>query len=359
MRTAIIGAGLSGLACALTLEKEGLAFDLFEQRPLTGELVQHAGAMLEIMNRPIKDQLAHLRTEFGLDIKPINTLNRIVMNTPHKQSTIEGNIGYLFRRGQKEDSIEQQLTNQLRTPIQYTTYADWRKLQQEYDHVVICDGQGVATRELGCWVGDSFRAWVMGANILGEFDPNTLVMFLNTNYCKSGYAYLVPMDETHAFLGLVVPNCDRQELDYYWDIFLRMENIQNEITELFKVHHRSGHVFPHQVNNIKLAGLAGGFIDPFLGFGQFTSLSTGAMAALSIARGLDYEAEVATITKEIRYYTRYREFLDRLNNSQLDKLVKLLGFPVVNPLVYNSNLPVMRYGGVVLDTYRKIKDKMK
>ena len=100
-------------------------------------------------------------------------------------------------------------------------------------------------------------------------------------------------------------------------------------------------------------------MDPFLGFGQFTSLSSGAIAGLTIARGLDYEAEVAEIAKEIRYYTRYREFLDRMNNPKLDKLVKLLGLPFLNPLIYNTNIKAMRYGGVVLDSYQKIKDKLK
>jgi digeranylgeranylglycerophospholipid reductase len=359
LKAAVIGAGLAGLACGLTLEKEGIPFDIFERRSMSGELFHHSSAMLQIMNRPIKDPLKHLYDQYGLDITPLAPIKRIVMKTPHRESTVRGKLlGYFFKRGQEGDTIEQQLAKQLKTSVQFNIHADWRELSAQYDHVVVCDGVGRVTKELGCWT-DTFRSWVKGATILGEFDPHTLIMWINTNFCKAGYAYMTPFNRNRAFIGLVVPNCDQQELDYYWEMFMRLENINNEIAETFEVHHSAGHVFPHQVGNIRLAGLAGGFQDPFLGFGQFNSLSTGALAALSISRGLDYESLVSTIATEIRNMSRYRDMLDTVTNPQYDALVKVLGLPGLNQLIYNTNINVLKSGGQIINLMTGLSRKLK
>jgi len=358
MKVAIIGAGLAGLACALTLEKEGVAFDIFERRSMCGELFHHTSAMLQIMNRPVKDPLQHLSEQYDLNIAPITPIKRIVMRTPLKESTVRGrNLGYFFMRGQQEGSIEQQLHGKLKTPVQFNTHADWRTLSEQYDYVVVCDGQGRITKELGCW-NDTFRSWVKGATILGEFDQNTLIMWLNTNYCKSGYAYLTSYNKNKAFIALVVPNCDQQELSYYWNLFLKLENIRFEVAETFEVNHSAGHVFPHQVNNILFAGLAGGFQDPFLGFGQFASLSTGAIAGRSISRQQDYETEIKAMTKEIRNLSDYRDNLDPITNPNYDLMVKALGFPGINQAIYNTNLNVLKIGGAGMQVLTKLKKKL-
>lgn len=358
MKVAIIGAGLAGMSCALTLEKEGVPFDIFERRSTCGELFHHSSAMLQIVNRPIKDPLQYLHEQYDLDIAPLARINKIVMRTPLKESTVRGkNLGYFFQRGQQEGTIEHQLHSKLQTPVQFNVHADWRTLSESYDYVVVCDGLGRVTKELGCW-NDTFRSWVKGATILGEFDPNTLLMYVNTNYCKSGYVYITPFSTTKAFIGLVVPNCDQQELDYYWNLFLRLENIRFEVVETFEINHGAGHVFPHQVNNLLLAGLAGGFQDPFLGFGQFNSLSSGAIAARSISRQLNYETEVETIASEIRNLSGYRDNLDPFTNKSYDLMVKALGLPGFNQLIYNTNLNVFKLGGMGLSVMTKLKKKL-
>lgn len=358
MKVAIIGAGLAGLSAALTLEKEGVPFDIFEARHMCGELFHHSSAMLQIMNRPIKDPIKHLNKAYGLQIQPLAPLRTIVMRTPHTESTIRGNLGYLFKRGQDPDSLEQQLFKQLKTSVTFQTYADWQTLKEEYDHLIICDGVKRISNEIGCWT-DTFQSWVKGATILGEFDPNTLIMWLNTNYCKAGYAYLTPFSHNRAFIGLVVPNSTPQELTYFWDLFIRMENIKNEIVDSFEVRHAAGHVFPHQKDNMLLAGIAGGFQDPFLGFGQFGALSTGALAAISIARRKNYSDLVKPLANEIKNLVMYRDRLDVLTNHQFDLMVKTLGFPVLNQLIYNTNINAFKLSGALLNIYSGLSKRIK
>ena len=49
------GAGISGLSCALTLEKFGITPTIFEKRNSVGDRFVNAEAMFSILNRPSKD----------------------------------------------------------------------------------------------------------------------------------------------------------------------------------------------------------------------------------------------------------------------------------------------------------------
>ncbi len=60
MKVAIIGAGLAGLSCAHELEKYGVRPVIYEKNSYIGEQISHVSAILEIINRPIKDVVKYL-----------------------------------------------------------------------------------------------------------------------------------------------------------------------------------------------------------------------------------------------------------------------------------------------------------
>lgn len=60
MDVAIMGAGLSGLACAITLEKNGITPTIFESRSQVGDRFINAEAFLPVFERPIRDNYAYL-----------------------------------------------------------------------------------------------------------------------------------------------------------------------------------------------------------------------------------------------------------------------------------------------------------
>ncbi|MFZ5647161.1 MAG: NAD(P)-binding protein [Bacillota bacterium] len=75
MKVCIIGAGLSGLSCALTLEKYGVEPDIYEQFDRCGGRVPFIICLLQIIHRPVADHLIDLARNYGINITPINTLN--------------------------------------------------------------------------------------------------------------------------------------------------------------------------------------------------------------------------------------------------------------------------------------------
>lgn len=357
-RVAVIGAGISGLACALTLERHGIFPDIFEQRHRSGETFPHVGGILQLLNRPVKDQVAYLHQKLGLPIRPLARLQKVVMRAPNASGTVTGNLGYLFLRGQDEGSVESQLSSLLQSPVRYNCRADWRELSGKYDFVVVADGTEQAARTLGLWQ-EIISTWVRGAVVLGDFDPHTLLMWLNTSYCRHGYAYLTPFNQRRASLVLIVSGSNADEAEEMWRLFWQMEKLPYQEVEGFSLPHTSGYCYPPQVGNVLLAGNAGGFMEPFLGFGLMGAFKSGFLAGLAVAQGTPYTALTRGLRRQILQALSYRRLLNSLSDAHFNVLVKLLAAPPLKQLIYNTNIDIFKYGALTLDLIERIGQKIR
>lgn len=355
MKVAIIGAGLAGLACAIVLENNGIIPVVYEKTDFIGDREAHVGAALKVIDRPIRDLRKHLKKTFGIELKPIDKVTKLTHFAPAASTTITGDFGLTVKRNKDEDSIKGQLYSQLRrTKVQFGIKADYKVLSKEYDFVVLADGKADAAEELGCWT-DWVRGIVKGAVIRGSFDPQELIMWINKEYCKEGYAYLTAFSRSKASVNLFVPDTSLRQIDYYWELFRMHLHYNYEIEETYKVKHGSGYVYPHQVGNILLAGNVGGSIDPFLGFGMVKSISMGGFAAKAIIEGEDYEKLVAPIQKQnLRLYEMRKNF-DMATNDNYDTIVKAIGLPGVKPVLYGIPVNFLKLGKAGLKLKRKIK----
>lgn len=346
LRVAIIGAGPSGLACAYELEQHGVKPHIFEQRSRSGDLFDHVGAIMQIMNRPVQDQIEEIKKICHISLTPLNLLKKVIMHAPRSAGSVSGNLGYLLKRGQAADSIENQLLTQVKTPVQYNIRADYAALALDYDYVVVASGTYDTTKILGCWQ-DLYKTWLMGTTVLGEFEPTRMKMWLNTEYAGSGYAFLTPFNHKSASLVLVVQNANRKNIINYWKKFCQIEKLPYEFGSLWDLEHVSGFVYPHQVDNILFVGNAGGFMEPLLGFALYGAIMSGVFAARSIVEGRNYEDYLVGLNKNIKDSIKLRELMNRCTNQDFNHLVTFLTTPGFKQLIYNTNLDMIKYLGLL------------
>lgn len=355
MRVAIIGAGKAGLACAHELERYNIKPIIYERSGHIGEQWAHVIANMEIVDRPIKDTIAYLDNSFGIKLKPLNTLNNVVHIAPNKRTTITGNLGYFHKSDADKDSVVYQLYSQLKsTKVLFNEVGDYECLSKEYDYVVICTGNPNYTKELGCWQ-EWINAYVRGATVIGDFDSNTLIAWLNTEYCKNGYAYLTPFSEKKASLNLITTDVNEKEVDHYWQVFLARANIKYKILEEYKLKHNLGVAYPRIYKNIILAGNSAGGADPFLGFGMLNAIIMGVSAARTIAKGWDYEEQIKSVIQRNFELKKFREAFNKLDNKDYDNIISIIGMPVIKQLLYYSPLNITKVGSMAVRLIAKLK----
>lgn len=344
MKVAIIGAGQAGLSCAHELERHGINPIIYDRNNFIGEAFPHITAILNISHRPIKDAFEYFRKDLNLDLEPLNTINKLVHYSPYKTTIIKGNVGYLLKNTKDPDSLKKQIYSKLKkTEIIFNEIGDYEKLLRKNDYVVVATGQSAYADELGCWQ-EWFQAFARGAVVLGDFDPNTLIMWIDKDYCKNGYVYLTPFSEKKASIVLVAPNVKEKEIDHYWELFMYAENIKYSIIEEFKLEHKAGYVYPRQINNLIFVGNAAGGIDPFLGFGHVNALTTGVAAARTIAEGRNYEEQIKPFIERNVHMRQFRKVFNKMGNKSYDDLIWSLGLPGIRQIIYKTPINVAKLG---------------
>ncbi|MCR3922120.1 MAG: NAD(P)-binding protein, partial [Firmicutes bacterium] len=94
MKIAIMGAGLSGLACAITLEQNGLFPDIFEHRRVVGDRFVNGEILLSLLNRPVLDSIAYFSEKHNIYLHPTANIKKLLLHSEQQQATIEGHLGF-------------------------------------------------------------------------------------------------------------------------------------------------------------------------------------------------------------------------------------------------------------------------
>lgn len=337
MNVAIIGAGVSGLSCAIELERHGIKPVIFEKRAHVGEALDYAVIWPRIMNRPRMDPLKYLKKEYALELTPKNHIKRMVMLSPSKRAVERGSLGYIFKRGYGNDAVEKQLLNYLKSPISFNKYIEAADIKSEFDYVVVANADNITAKKFGIWT-DTFNANIRVATVLGKFRTGDVVMWLDTEYTKNGFSYLIPKSAKEASMVQIVNGITGYELDYYWKEFLFSENIDYYISGTTDAEHDCGFVQPMQVGNLLFVGNAAGLTDDLIGCGGLNAIESGVLAARAMVYGKDYNTLAEPIFSDIVKIHEFRKAFNSLDNNNLDSLIKVLGLPLFKNAIYNNPL---------------------
>ncbi|MFG6115617.1 NAD(P)-binding protein [Halobacillus sp. MO56] len=358
MKIALMGAGLSGLACALTLEKHGYQADIFERRAMVGDRFVIAEAMFFMFHTPYDDAVKYLSENHDIHLKPTTNIQKVNIYSENEHSFIDGHLGFTNMRGKHLESYEKQLAHQLKGTIHFNQDVSYKDISKEYTHVVLATGDALDTQKLQPF-DVAYKASFKGAVIEGDFTQTEVHTFFNNDFAPKGMAYVLPHSDTEATLVLVYPqypeneSLDKEEL---WKKFF--EECSRRLDQDFKIlneysikDYRIGKIETPRIGNTFFIGNCFGAITPLFGFGQFESMLTGIYAAHDIVGMGEYEKLVKPLSKSYHDSLTLRRNLEKLDNKKLDLLTKSMSNELVESFITSKKINAMKILSKILHPY--------
>lgn len=328
---AIMGAGLSGLSCAITLEQNGITPVIFEKRSRPGDRFVNGEALLSILHRPVKDSLSFLRETYDINLEPIDSATKVYVHSKNKLGSIDGKIGYTNIRGRHKNSFEAQLGRQVKSKINFNSNCEYENLCKDFDSIVLAAGDGAYSCHLGNYRTD-LTCTIKGVTVEGSFSTNSPHVWFNYDIIPKGYAWLIPFSDSQANLVIAYPDYPENiklDINEIWNKFYNQaskELQQNfRITDQFEItRYMLGICNKSKIENTYFVGNCFGTISPGLGFGQFESVLTGVYAAFDIIGKGNYEDLTKHLRQNYEHSLVFRQFLENLGDKDFDLMVEKL-----------------------------------
>lgn len=326
-----MGAGLSGLACAITLEQNGIKPIIFEKRSKVGDRFVNNEILLSVLSKPINDPIQYFSENHNIYLKPQNNIQRLIIHSPNQTAVICGKLGYTNLRGRINNSFEKQLKQQTGSKIKFKSKKSYEELLHKYTHVVLATGDAAYADKITNF-DIKLSVKLKGANIKGNFDINTIHGWLNNNLAPQGYSYLIPTSHQKANIVIAYPEYPKNrntESDILWERFKK--EVSYTINQSFKIYDQfeiSKYIiglckYP-RIGNTFLVGNNFGSVMPLLGFGQTEAILTGIYAALDICGKGDYKELTKPLRKSFYDSLTLRRTMEKMSNNNFDTLVKSL-----------------------------------
>ena len=366
MKVAIMGAGLSGLCCAITLERNGIDPVVFENRSQVGDRFVNGEVMLSILNRPVHDCLAYLSQEHGIYLQPVGNIKKLVLHSENEKAEVNGHLGFSNLRGRDADSFENQLARQYKGKLVLNSTSSYEELLEEFTHVIVATGDAAYTDKIQHYQKD-LTVTLKGATVEGKFDRYTAAAWLDNRFAPGGYGYFIPISEEEANIVIAYPDYPENRsgnLEEMWDMFYeraRMDLDQElKITDKFEVtRYIIGICKYPRIGNTLFVGNCYGSIMPFMGFGQFLAMMTGIYAAHDLCGEGRYEDLVKGFYKSYNNSLVLRRAMEKMDNAKQDFLVKSLNNGLTDRIFDVKRIDVLKLVSyllrpVVIGSKRKV-----
>lgn len=276
----ILGAGVSGLTCAINLARAGFEVEVFEKQEAIGAHYPENPQMLP--NWFSKKDVIEELEECGIKIIWKNKIKEVEINFNGLKAVIYGKdkpLGYTVLRGGKR-SLEKDLEKQaLEAGAKIIT-----SFEGDINSDIIATGVG---QTITVGYGQVFK---------GDFVPTQVKVVFNSKWCPTiGYCYFFPHNKS---LATVKTSKTLQDKDV--DLKANLEKfkqgyLQNEIKQadfLYDFGTMRSFNIPKTAKTEKgalILGEAAGFQDELFRFGMRYAIISGYLAAEAIIKGLDYD----------------------------------------------------------------------
>lgn len=354
MKVAIMGAGLSGLACAIILERYGVQPVIYENRSRAGNRFVNGEILLSALNRPVNDCIAYFSEEFQIYLKPVGNIRKVVVHSENEEAVIEGHLGFSNIRGRNPDSFESQLAAQVNSKIHYNSTYTYEQLLQEYTHVVLATGDAAYASKIQNFQED-LTVTLRGATMEGDFNRFTVYAWMDYRLAPKGYGWLIPISEKEASVVIGYPDYPENRgpfTEVLWERFY--ERVCRDLGQHLKIgdsfeinRYIFGICEQPRVGNTFFVGNCFGSMMPFLGFGQFPALLTGIYAAYDLCGKGNYEELTRALRKGYNNGLALRRALEKLDNPKLDIMVKGMD-TYWGGKVLNSSFDYLKWIGLFL-----------
>ncbi|SMB82967.1 Dehydrogenase (flavoprotein) [Desulfonispora thiosulfatigenes DSM 11270] len=355
MKVAIMGAGLAGLACAITLEKFGIEPIIFEDREQVGDRFKNGEIILSLMNRPVRDALAYLSENYEIFLSPIGNIKAMNVFSENNQATIEGQLGFSNIRGRHQDSMEAQLARQVKSKIFFNSKFTYEELLKDFTHVILATGDAAYAKEIQNFKED-LTVTLKGAIVEGNFNCFKVASWLDSRFAPQGYGYMIPLSKTEANIVIAYPEYpenQKNNLEEMWKLYFQKvcKDIKQDlkIVDNFEVNkYIIGTCQYPRIGNTFFVGNNFGSIMPFLGFGQYVAILTGIYAAMDLCGQGSYEELTKPLKKAYTNSLVLRRAMEKLDNKALDTLVKSLDSKIIEKVFNTSSFDPLRYVSYIL-----------
>lgn len=358
MKIAIMGAGLSGLACAVTLEKFGIQPTLFEKRSRVGDRFVNGEVMLSIFTRPVHDCIASLSEQYGIYLQPVSSIQKMTIISQNKRAVIEGHLGFVNIRGREEKSFEAQLSRQVKSPIHFHSEETYEQLLTQYTHVVLATGDGGYSKKTRNFRED-LTVSIKGATVEGDFDRYAVMTWIDYDLAPFGYGYLIPFSEKEANLVIAIPDIPANrgvQLEQLWEPYYTKVQADLKqtlpITDQFQItKYPMGLCKSARVGNTFYVGNCFGSMMPFMGFGQYPALLTGVYAAYDLCGMGHYEELTAPLRQSYEDSLVLRRAMEHVDNQDLDCIIHLLQGSLGEKLFHTNRLNPLKLASYLMRPY--------
>ena len=294
----ILGAGISGLACAIILQKNGYAVNVYEKQKNVGVRFNNDWQGIENWSEDV-DVLEQIKS-YGIDIsfeyESLDILN-VHYECKRGHANVKNGV-YFVRRGNEEGCLEMCLLDQARKV-----------------GVNVCFDCKVSDGDVCVHVNATGPNHVSGLVKGIKFTTkahDSYHMAFGENIASGFYSYLL-IKNGQGTIATVFNRRLSDRADEFLDNTVSLFADYLDRTELLSGNKFGGYGYfeikksLHDENGALLVGEAGGFQDYLWGFGMRYAFQTAYFAARSIMNGESYEELVRTnLVKKMKYSARNR-----------------------------------------------------